>query len=211
MSPSHLFNAKYNVGRSYNLTVGVIGGGGGMSNGATLQLSFYYRDASNNMVTVAAATVTNTAEQFPTNTHFVDFQVHAPTVNPTDAWAGLNIGVNIASTVSSNLMGGYWDLDNVRLVEGIDVPNYSFESPAVPPVSPYAGPDMDAWQKTPQPSWYDPTNFFGTPWEYNMGTFYNVPFPAPTLTTATAARPRFFLHCPMPEFSRITTVFLAPT
>ena len=34
-----------------------------------------------------------------------------------DAWAGQNIGVQIASTVSTNLAGGYWDVDNVRLTE----------------------------------------------------------------------------------------------
>ena len=32
---------------------------------------------------------------------------------------GTNIGIEIASTVSSNLMGGYWDLDNVRLTETV--------------------------------------------------------------------------------------------
>jgi len=114
---SHAFNAQFNVGRSYKLTVGVIGGGGGMQPGATLQLSLYYRDTSSNQVIVAAATITNSTALFPTTTHLVDCQVQTPTVQPGDAWAGQHIGVQIASTVGSDLQGGYWDVDNVRLVE----------------------------------------------------------------------------------------------
>jgi hypothetical protein len=116
-TPSHAFNAKFNVNRAYSLTVGVIGGGGGMKDGVPLQLSLYYRDASSNRVTVAATTVTNSAQLFPTNTHFVDFSVYAPGVRAADPWAGQNIGVQIASAVGFDLAGGYWDVDNVRLTE----------------------------------------------------------------------------------------------
>src|SRR5262249_18766719 len=91
--PSHGFNAKFNVGSAYDLTVGLIGGGGGMQPGVMLQLSLYYRDASSNFITVAATIVTNTTDNFPTNTHFVDFQVHLPPVHDTDTWAGKNIGI----------------------------------------------------------------------------------------------------------------------
>ncbi len=117
--PSHAFNATFNVGRFYNLRVGVIGGGGGMQPGATLQVSLYYRDASSNMVSVAAITITNSTDLFPTNTHLVDFSVHTPGVRATDPWAGQNIGVQLVSTVGFELAGGYWDLDNVRLTETI--------------------------------------------------------------------------------------------
>jgi hypothetical protein len=176
--PSHAFNAKYNVGRAYNLTVGLIGGGGGMRPGATFQISLYYRDALSNMVTVRSTTITNSSAVFPTNTHLVDFQVHLPTVKTGDAWAGQNIGIQLLSTVATNIQGGYWDADNVRLAEVIDVPNGSFEQPVVPQVNPYAQPDMDYWEKSPQPSWYFPSNYNDTPWEYQMGEFYNVPFPS---------------------------------
>ena len=118
-TPSHAFTAKFNVGSSYDLTVALIGGGGGMSNGVTFQLSLYYRDPSSNMVPVATASITNTVQAFPTNTHFVDFQVQAPTVKAGDAWAGQNIGIQLLSTASFALAGGYWDLDNVRLTETI--------------------------------------------------------------------------------------------
>jgi hypothetical protein len=116
-TPSHAFNAKFNVNRAYHFTLGVIGGGGGMKDGVTLQLSIYYRDAASNMVTVATTTITNNAQLFPTNTHLVDFSVHVPGVRATDPWAGQNIGVQIASTVGFDLAGGYWDVDNARLTE----------------------------------------------------------------------------------------------
>ena len=118
-TPSHAFDVKFNVNRAYSLTVGVIGGGGGMTNGATLELSLYYRDASSNMVTVAATTITNAAQSFPTNTHLVDFSLCVPGVRATDPWAGQNIGVQIASTVIYDLRGGYWDVDNARLTETV--------------------------------------------------------------------------------------------
>ena len=60
----------------------------------------------------------------------------------------------------------------------LDLPNASFESPLVPPVDPFAGPDMDYWQKSPQPAWYDPSQNYDTPWEDLMGTFFNVPSPS---------------------------------
>jgi hypothetical protein len=121
-TPSHAFNATFNVGSAYSLTVGVIGGVYGsppLYTNATLQLSLYYRDASSNMMIVAVTTVTNSAQLFPTNTHFVDFSVQVPAVKSTDAWAGQHIGVQIASTVGFDLAGGYWDLDNVRLTETV--------------------------------------------------------------------------------------------
>src|ERR1043166_6423679 len=55
------------------------------------------------------------------------------------------------------------------------VPNSSFEQPTVPPVNPFAQPDMDSWQKSPQPGWYNPADYGFTPWEYRMGEFYNFP------------------------------------
>ncbi len=110
-------NATFNAGKSYTLTVALIGGGGGMTNGSTFQLSLYYLDASSNMDLVAAATVTNTLANFPTDTNFVDFQVQMPGVQPTDPWAGQHIGIQLLATPTFEQAGGYWDADNVRLVE----------------------------------------------------------------------------------------------
>lgn len=114
-APTRAFDARFEVGKSYALTVGINGSGGGMSNGATMQIGLYYRDAASNMVTVSATSITNTPENFPNHTHFSDYQVLVPTVKATNTWAGQHIGILLLSTVSTNLQGGYWDLDNVRL------------------------------------------------------------------------------------------------
>jgi hypothetical protein len=119
-APSHAFNAHFNTNCAYTLTVGVIGGVNGyppLYEGATLQVSLYYRNAAGNMVAVAATALTNTGQLFPTNTHFVDFSVYLPGVRASDPWAGQNVGVQIASTVGFDKAGGYWDVDNVRLTE----------------------------------------------------------------------------------------------
>ncbi len=165
-SPAHDLNARFEAGKSYALTVGVLGGGGGMSNGATFQISLYYRDAVSNVITVAHTTVTHSQDQFPTNTRFVDFQARTPIVRPTDAWAGKHVGIRLASTARFDLRGGYWDLDNVRLTESV-VPNSSFESPEAD----FASPTMGSWQKAPEPSWY--MGGGGFPWEQLVGEFLN--------------------------------------
>lgn len=114
-APTHAFDAKFEVGHAYQLTVGVIGGGGAMQPGVPLEVSLYYRDPADNRVTVAAIGITNSLTVFPTNTHLIDFTVNVPTVQAGDAWAGKNMGILFLSTVSPGLEGGYWDLDNVRL------------------------------------------------------------------------------------------------
>jgi hypothetical protein len=114
-TPARDMIAQFEVGKSYNLTVGVLGGGGGMTNGVTLEVSLYYRDATSNITAVAATTITNSTSLFPTNSSFTDFEVVVPTVKSRDAWAGKFIGVKVASTVGFALQGGYWDVDNVRL------------------------------------------------------------------------------------------------
>ena len=84
--------------------------------GATLELRLYYRDASSNRVTIATTTITNSTELFTSNTNLVDFTVTVPVVRSDAAWAGQHIGIFCLSTVPPELTGGYWDLDNVRLV-----------------------------------------------------------------------------------------------
>ncbi len=114
-APSRDFNVVFEAGNSYELTAGVIGGGGNMAEGASLELSLYYRDPAGQMVTVAATSIVHTFAVFSNNTHLVDFGVRTPRVEPADPWAGRNLGVRILSTVGFDLQGGYWDLDNIRL------------------------------------------------------------------------------------------------
>ena len=118
LPPNHQFNATFTPGKSYHLTVGVIGSGGGMALGATLELSLYYRDAASNQIVVGVTTLTNDPSVFSNTTHLVDCRVDTATVKPTDPWAGQHIGIQFQSTVTTNLQGGYWDLDNARLIEG---------------------------------------------------------------------------------------------
>ncbi|MEY2407877.1 MAG: hypothetical protein QOF48_547 [Verrucomicrobiota bacterium] len=113
--PAHGFDARFEAGKAYALTVGVNGGGGGMVVGATLRMSLYFRDGASNKVLVGMTFITNTAANFPTHTHLTDYQVRVPVVRPGDPCAGQNIGIQILSTVTTNSQGGYWDLDNVRL------------------------------------------------------------------------------------------------
>jgi hypothetical protein len=56
----------------------------------------------------------------------------------------------------------------------IPVPNGSFESPTPPPGFP-ATPQIDDWQKSPQPAWYDPGTFGGITWDQVTGVFPNTP------------------------------------
>jgi hypothetical protein len=105
----------FEIGNAYALTAGLLGGGGGMSNGATFEISLYYRDAASNQVTVAATTIANSPALFPTNSHLTDFRVAVPVVASSNAWAGKPIGIRLASTTGFDRQGGYWDVDNVRL------------------------------------------------------------------------------------------------
>jgi hypothetical protein len=116
-SPTHEFNATFEAGKSYTLTVGVFGKST-LAPGSTLELSLYYLDDANNHMAVASTTVTYSADAFPiTNPlNLIDFSVTVPTVHGGDAWAGKNIGIQLLSTTPLALStGGNWDFDNVRL------------------------------------------------------------------------------------------------
>lgn len=106
------FNQTYEAGMSYELTVGVVGGGGGMVEGTTMEISLYYRDGLNAIVPIDSTGITFNTANFPTTGHFMDYSVTVD-VGAGDAWAGKNIGILIQST--SGAGQGYWDLDNVRL------------------------------------------------------------------------------------------------
>lgn len=115
--PSHEFNAVFQPGKAYHLSVGLIGGGGNMREGVSIATALYYRDASSNMVFVAMTNITHSLTLFPDTTNFVHIPLVTPLVKTSDAWANQNIGVAIMSTVGFELAGGYWDIDAVRLQE----------------------------------------------------------------------------------------------
>jgi hypothetical protein len=162
LKPSETFE----IGRSYQLTAGLLGGGG-MTNGVTLEMSLYFVDGSGNRVTVASTNVTYDTTRFSTRNHLVDIQLDVPPVRAGDAWAGQPIGLRFLSRVDPTLVGGYWDIDNVRLLRSIHVPNASFESPEVEFVDNHP----HFWQKTPKPAWYDESG--GFTWDQLFGVFKN--------------------------------------
>jgi len=84
-----------------------------MAVGSIFEIGFYYRDAGNNIVTVATNDISFDGTLFPNTTHLMDFTVNLPTVQAGDAWAGKTIGVELTSVYATG--GGYWDMDNVRL------------------------------------------------------------------------------------------------
>ena len=113
--------ATYQVGQSYHLVVAFEGGGYGMAAGVPVSILLYYRDGGNQMVTVGSATYLNTNTS-GTLTHLTDCPLDIPAVAAGDAWAGKNIGVEIIATNDFTAMGGYWDLDNVRLTSSVPEP-----------------------------------------------------------------------------------------
>lgn len=116
-TPTHDFNALFEVGSAYNLTIGVFGKSS-LAPGSTLELSFYYRDGSDNRITVGSTVVTYSAEAFPATSplNLIDFSVNVPTVQAGDAWAGQHIGIQLASNIPIEQTSfGNWDFDNVRL------------------------------------------------------------------------------------------------
>ena len=116
-SPTHDFNTTFDVGKAYNLTIGVFGKST-LAPGSTLELSLYYLDGVGNHVSVDSTTISYSSAAFPTTSplRLVDYQVNVPTVQAGDAWAGQHIGIELLSTTPLELStGGNWDFDNVRL------------------------------------------------------------------------------------------------
>ena len=116
---THSLNAAYQVGKSYDLKVGVFGES--VNDGALLQLSLYYRDGSNVITPIGSPnTITYHAADFPYADGFgdfnlLDFSVDTPVVQAGDAWANAKIGINIA--VLNGDGSNQWVVDNVRLTE----------------------------------------------------------------------------------------------
>ena len=106
------FDARYQVGQSYQLTVGLFGKGG-MTTNSSFLLSLYYLDPANNPITIAATAINYSSGLFSTPDHFLDFTANLGTVQASDAWAGQHIGIGLIVTGGDGI--GYWDLDNVRL------------------------------------------------------------------------------------------------
>lgn len=104
--------ATYQVGKSYQLTIATC-----LSTrytpppNSSLNLVFYYIYGTE-FRNIAMASIP--VESVVTRT-LRDFSLTLPTVNAGDQWAGKNIGIAIRPATGPGF--GYWDLDNIRLVE----------------------------------------------------------------------------------------------
>jgi len=158
--------AAYKTGCDYRLTVAVAVSGKFPPSAAepvdTLELVLYYVSDANAVDIVRQAVPATDLSP----THLQDFSAYLPTVNSADPWAGKAIGIAIRAAGGA---GGFWDLDNVRLVESMPVPipvaNASFEAPAVDPNAFPAMPIVDEWIEV------DLDALGGT----NTGVFANTP------------------------------------
>ncbi|MDT8303346.1 MAG: hypothetical protein RQ760_17845 [Sedimentisphaerales bacterium] len=158
--------AMYKTGCDYRLTVAV-----GVSSQFppssiepidALELVLFYRDA-NDVVDIVSRTVEATGLS---STQLMDFSLYLPIVQSGDAWAGKTIGVALRA---AGMPGGFWDMDNVRLIESlpvsIPIENASFEAPFVDPNAFPALPFVEAWIETDN----------DTEGSTNTGVFANTP------------------------------------
>jgi len=109
----------YKVGCDYRLTVAV-GGSWRFPPSAevpvdTLELALFYREGAD-IVDIVHYTVNATDLSL---SRLTDFSLYLPTVQPGDTWAGMKIGIALRS---AGQPGGFWDLDNVRLIESLPDP-----------------------------------------------------------------------------------------
>src|SRR5215471_5734630 len=85
---NHTFKAKFEVGRSYHLTAGFTSSSNEpLTNGASIQMSLYYRGTTNQVVIVGATNIVFDTQIFTNLTRFVDFTLDVPTVHVGDDWA----------------------------------------------------------------------------------------------------------------------------
>jgi hypothetical protein len=121
---SQTLSSTFQVGQSYQLTVGIGGGSnefGSMAAGTQMQIGLFYLDGSGNENLIGTTTATWDGSTLPDGyvTSLTDYSVSIPAVNATDAWAGQNIGVALIQPYSVTAPAGdgsYWDVGNVRLV-----------------------------------------------------------------------------------------------
>jgi autotransporter-associated beta strand protein len=117
---SQTLSSTFQVGESYQLTVGIEGGGYGMPIGTPMQIGLYYLDAGGNQVMVGTTTVLNDLALSGSSyiTHLPDRYLAIPAVNASDPWAGQNIGIALIQPHTGTTTG-YWDIDNVRLTSAL--------------------------------------------------------------------------------------------
>ncbi len=118
---------RYEPGKSYQLSVDLLGNGGGMLPGTPLEVGFCHVRPDGTRAVVATRTLLNDPALFPVRTQMTTFRVTTPVVAASDPWAGRPVAILAVSTVSRDAEGGYWDLDNFRVTTA-PAPEVSMES-----------------------------------------------------------------------------------
>jgi hypothetical protein len=105
--------STYQSGLSYQLTVGVRGGGA-LTAGSTFALGLAYQNGAS-LVPLDSLTITATPGT-ATATLLTDYSLNLAGVQAGDAWVGRNIAITLAVTSPNGAPGtAYWELDRVRL------------------------------------------------------------------------------------------------
>ncbi len=114
-SAGHDLNATFEVGKGYQLTLGLFGKN--LAPGSTLQLGLYYKDSGSRVIVGSTSVVYSSSTFVNSGTlNLIDYTVNIPTVQAGDAWAGHTIGIQLLSTTPIEMAtGGNWDFDNARL------------------------------------------------------------------------------------------------
>ncbi len=107
--------AVFEVGRSYRVSIDVLGAGGNMLDGVELETSLFRWVEGTNRVVVGGVTITNSAAAFPSRNQLTTYQRTLPAVKPGDPWVGQPIGVQVVSRATLANQGGYWDIDRIRV------------------------------------------------------------------------------------------------
>ncbi len=117
--------ATYQVGKSYKMTVGIcVSAQYPPFDPNGVQLAFTYKQPNDPNVLDIVSVTTQPPSSF-TSVMLEDNSIYLPTVQSENPWADKTIGVAIRAT---GPIGGYWDLDNVRVTEYPLVPNFTDDS-----------------------------------------------------------------------------------
>lgn len=118
-SISQFLASKYKVGKSYQLTVSVCLSDSAPPVGQNpLTLAFLYWGVFE-PITIATVQIPSTGL---TSTFLEDFTLSIPPIEAEDPWINNNIGISIAASGNE---GGFWDLDNIRIMEYPRTPNFT--------------------------------------------------------------------------------------
>ena len=119
---SQTLSYSFQVGESYQLTVGIEGGGQGMPPGTPMEIGLFYYDAGGHQVMVGTKTVLNDLALTGATNSYISYlpdrYLAIPAVAAGDPWAGQNVGIALIQP-NSGTTRGYWDINNVRLTSAL--------------------------------------------------------------------------------------------